>query len=654
MRRLTDQFISLTGIITVKTLVLFLTILLYSATGCKKSFLDVVPDNVATLENAFENRKEAEKYLATCYSYLPEVGPLNILFFGSDDIWSYSFNNASYNWPWKIAMGEQNIVGPYVNFWDGENSAIPYFKAIRDCNIFLEHMVDETGRRRIVDLNPEEQQRWIGEVKFLKAFYHFYLMRMYGPIPIVDKNLPIAATPAEVKVKRVPFDSCVNYVAGLLDEAAVDLPLNIKNRTTEYGRATKSAALFLKTKLLVMAASPLFNGNPDYAGFKDKDGVALFNPVNDAAKWQRAAAAGKEAVAACNAAGFQLYQFTGALTKLSDTTTIQLSIRGSVSAETDKNTEAIWALTGRNGGSLQNYAMPHNIDPRYKDTYLASFLSPTLKMAEMFYTDHGVPIDEDKTWNFSQRYTLRTAVHEERFNIQEGYTTAYLNFNRENRFYANLGFDGGIWYLQSSPSGTDENTFFVQAKKGQLQGQEGVELYNVTGYWAKNLTNWRFTQTQTSFQTQYYAWPVFKLDDLLLLYAEALNETGNADDAIDHLDRIRARAGLEGVRASWTKYATNPDKFTTKEGLRKIIQRERAIELCFQGERIWDLRRWKQAVEMQNQPVRGWDISQKTAALYYRPVVIHNQKFIAPRDYLWPVKEYNLTVNTNLVQNPGW
>jgi hypothetical protein len=633
-----------------------ITLLLTGTTSCKKNFLDVVPDNVATIDNAFSNRNEAEKYLYTCYSYLPSTGPVsNILFFGADDMWTYYYNNYSYQSPWKIARGEQSVVSPYVNAWDGENHAKPLFKAIRDCNIFLENMKSGNTYRKITDLGPDMQKRWIGEVMFLKAYYHFYLLRMYGPIPITDVNLPISATPEQVKVKRDPFDKVVDYISALLDEAAGFLPPEVQNKSTELGRITKPAALMLKARLLVMAASPLFNGNSDYANFKDKDGQLLFNPTFDQQKWVKAADACEAALDVTSSVGLKLYEFSDPFAKISPATAIQMNIRGSV---TEKwNTELIWGLTSNAGdaASLQSYAMIDRVDPSFsKATYLGSYLAPTMRMAETFYSENGVPINEDITWDYAQRFDLRTATHGERLNVQEGYTTARLHFNRENRFYASMAFDGAVWYLQNSPGGTDENGWTVQGKMGQAQGKQRDEFYSETGYWPKKLVNWKFVQTANGYDTERYPWPEMRLADLYLLYAEALNEIDKGNEAIVWLDRIRQRAGLKGVKESWTNYSNKPAKFTNKEGLRDIIHQERSIEMAFEGSRIWDLRRWKEAVTLQNLPILGWDVFQKTTSEYYRPRTLFSQTFVAPRDYLWPLKENDILINPNLVQNPGW
>ena len=622
--------------------------------------MNVIPDDIPTIDHAFSNQFEAEKYLHTCYSYPFTRGSgdpvvANIMLLGGDELWTYNGDNYRLESPWKIALGEQSKVNPLVNAWDGANHAPPMFRAIRDCNIFLENVQDES---KVLDLDPQMRQRWIAEVKFLKAYYHFILLRMYGPIPIVDKNLPISASPNEVRVKRAPFDEVVNYISSLLDEAASVLPTYIESTTTEAGRATKTAALMLKTRLLVMAASPLFNGNVDYTNFKDKDGVQLINPIYDVSKWQRAKEAGEEALNSASEGGFSLYEFSGNIGKISDSTRIQMNIRGAV---TEKwNSELIWGFTNHFEtaiAGIQNGAMAGQIDHRLTVTPMwSSYLSVPLRVAELFYTDNGVPIDEDKDWDYSKRYDLAVAANEDRFNIMVGYETAKLNFNRENRFYGSVAFDGAKWFMQNSPNGTDENTsFYVNGKVGERNGKQRDQYYNVTGYWPKKLVNWKYVQTNSgTYTTEKYPRPEMRLADLYLLYAEALNELGNGEEAIVWLDKIRLRAGLKGVKVSWLNHSNRSNKPSTTDGLREIIQQERMIEMAFEGSRIWDLRRWKLAEILQNMPIKGWDIFGSSSNDYYRIKTLYNMEFVAPRDYLWPIRESNLTVNPNLVQNPGW
>lgn len=620
-------------------------VLLY---GCN-DFLDVTPDNIATIDYAFRLRSTAERFLFTCYSYMPNQGSLNEnpALLGGDELWLVATNT---NNAWQIARGNQRVVNPYVNAWQGAQGSKDIYQGIRECNVFLENI------HLVPDMSDFEKARWIAEVKFLKAYYHFYLIRMYGPIVLIKENLPVSASPEEVRIPRSPVDECFDYVVQLLDEALPDLPDRIEFEVSELGRITKAINLSLKAKVLVTAASPLFNGNPDYKGFTNKDGTPLFNTTPDETKWEKAAAACKVAIDFCDSLGHELYTYQPQFSQynLSDTTITQMSIRNAFNEKW--NSEVIWANTSSQVVGLQANATPRGLDPALvASTGAQGNIAPPIKIAELFYSDNGVPIDEDITWDYSSRFKLRIPEFEHRYNLKQGYTTARLHFNRENRYYASLGFDGGIWYGQGRFDDSSDNLLFVSSKRGQPAAPINLSSYSTTGFFPKKYTHFQSViGTGSTFTRESYPWPVIKLNDLYLLYAEALNEVnGPSDEIYLYLDKIRARAGLPGVEEAWRNYSVNPNKYKTKEGLREIIHRERTIELMFEGQRFWDLRRWKKAVNELNKPITGWDLEQETAQGYYREKMIYNQTF-RTRDYLWPLNENTILANPALVQNPGW
>ncbi|MGV3766175.1 MAG: RagB/SusD family nutrient uptake outer membrane protein [Chitinophagaceae bacterium] len=622
-------------------------------TSCKK-YMDIVPDNVPTIDHAFSLRTQAQKYLATCYSYLPNnADPQgNVGFLGGDEIWFPSeyreFDTEI--WSWSIGRGYQNVTEPHVNYWDGSRYGVNTFQAIRQCNIFTENVSDPG---KVVDLSQPERERWLAEVKFLKAYYHYLLLRMYGAFPLMDVNIPVFAEPEEVKVSRVPFDSCVNYIVRLIDESMTSLPTFIADRNTELGRITVPIAKAIKARVLVLAASPLFNGNPDLAASKNNDGTLLYNNEYDQQKWIRAAQACKEAVEEAELQGFALYKFPPTSFKLSEQTITQLSIRQAICDRW--NTEKVWGNSSRLASRLQQTCMGRIASNAASNTSMRAMFSATMKMAEMFYTKNGVPMSEDKTLDFEDRYQLRTAVDSERYLIEPAYKTARLNFDREPRFYADLGFDGGTWYLYSSPTNSDSGTYVMRAKANQYGGSDIGGGINQTGYFIKKLVDWNFSFSDNGITIRSYEWPEVRLADLYLLYAEALNEADGAQDEVCALlNKVRERAGIPSVQEAWSQYSTNPNKYTNKTGRREIIKRERAIEMAFEGSRFWDLRRWKDAAYEMNQPVKGWTVTGTTDDTYYQVRTIYQQRFVSPRDYLWPIKLYNLSVNPNLVQNPGW
>ncbi|WP_316816291.1 RagB/SusD family nutrient uptake outer membrane protein [Pedobacter nyackensis] len=621
-------------------------------TSCKKSFLDVAPDNLARIENAFTLRAEAEKYLFTCYSYIPDDGNTvsNPAFLGGDEMCTPIVSRSN-SFAANIPRGNQNVVNPYYNYWDGTNESQSMFRGIRDCNVFIQNMKDMT---KVPDISLDERNRWIAEGQFLKAYYHFILMRAYGPIPTVDVSPNIDEPIENMKLSRMPVDSVTNFIVKYLDMAAVNLPDNIQNTANELGRLTRPAALAMKARVLVLAASPLFNGNPDYTSFKDKKGVQLINTTYDAKKWERAALACKTAITSCENAGLKLFEFPASLFKISDSTKRQMSLRNAVTQKW-QNSELIWGNSRSNTNNLQLITVGHfdGRNGRGGNAGAIADVGATMKMADQFYTANGVPISEDKILTFGDKTERRVGVQAERFNNILGYTSSRYNFDREGRFYASLSFDGGVWYQESSPSRTDENTYNIQSRLG---GTSSGTPLPITGYFCKKLVNWKFSWgDNNSIGIERYPWPTFRLADLYLLYAEALNEfSGPGDDVYEYLNRIRIRSGLKTVQEAWTTYSNNPGKYQSKDGLRSIIRQERTIELAMEGSRFWDLRRWKTASLELNGNVQGWDIQQSNPILYYRQLTFFSQRFVGPRDYLWPITENTLLVNENLVQNPGW
>jgi len=116
---------------------------------------------------------------------------------------------------------------------------------------------------------------------------------------------------------------------------------------------------------------------------------------------------------------------------------------------------------------------------------------------------------------------------------------------------------------------------------------------------------------------------------------------------------VRNRAGLDGVKASWAAYSKTPDKPNTKDGLRQIIHQERRIELSFEGQTGWDLRRWKELQGVLSRPLQGWNINEGSSINYYRPQTVIIPVF-GLKDYLWPISTQDVIVNENLTQNPYW
>ena len=645
-----------------KILILFVLIF----TSCEDDYLDVVPDNIATIDLAFNTRSTAENFLSTCYTYIPEHAHVeqNFSLLAGDEVWYYAENDFYMNneTSFRVAKGMQNSSSPYLNYWEGGRGAPrSLFNALRDCNIFLDNLVAVPG------LEEEERIRWLDEVKVLKVFYHFWLMQMYGPIPIVDTNIPVSAPSTETNVYRASIDEVVTYLTDLLDEVIVadNLPGLINYVYTEQGRITMPIAKALKAKILMLSASPIFNGNTDFSSLIDNQGNSLVNQSYDPQKWVLAKDALLDAIESAEANGHSLYQFNQQLPiigGISDQITQELSLRAAITEPF--NSEIIWAFSADWTGELQQWCQPRwTADHSALFGYTKKSHAPTLNMVETFYTRNGVPIDEDISWEYGNRFdVVQTPIldadnenyHE--FYIEDDYATAKLHTFREPRFYSTLGFDGGKWFSLET-----ENINFIphlNAKAGAPSGKQGFEIYSITGYFAKKLVHYENIISLEGSTIQGYSFPIIRLSDLYLMYAEASNETKAAPDAdvYEYIQKVRDRAGLDvggDLVNTWQMHSANPSKPSTKDGMRAIIHQERMIELALEGHRYWDLRRWKLAGEYFSKPIRGWNIFKPDVAGFYEVENIFYRNYLT-KDYLWPISQTELLRNPNLIQNPGW
>ncbi|MGV8136695.1 MAG: RagB/SusD family nutrient uptake outer membrane protein [Mangrovibacterium sp.] len=608
------------------------------------SYLDVVPDNIATIDNAFTDRNQAEKALFTLYSYLPEPGRPGAE--GRFDDMTWTEGPAFLNMYSMYVLRDGNRASnPYNDYWVGGLNGQPLFRGIRDCNTFLEKIDEARG------LDEFEKLQWIAEAKFLKAFYHFYLLQLYGPIPVVKNNVPITASNEEVMVKRLPIDTVFNYIYSLIDEAIPDLLPKIGDITLDMGRISRPVAMAMKAKIAVIAASPLFNGNTTYAGFKDQDGKPFFSQEYSADKWKFAVDMCKTAIDTCLYAGHDLYHFEPGNLALSEETQKIIEV-GRIF--TDKwNVEHIWGFTNPSAvSSVIDEYTGTPLDATHSN-FFRSIINPTLKASEMFYSKNGVPIDEDKDYDYAGRYDLVTTTAADSKFLQTGYTTVKLHRDRECRFYGSIACDGGWWYGLSKF--TETGQWPVNTKSGSVSGQRGAERFSCSGYYIKKLINMENSFNNTSYVYNKIDYPYLRMADLYLLYAEALNEwLDTPDDKVYHyVNLVRERAGLETVQVAWENHSLNPEKYQSKTGMRDIIRQERSIELAFEGHRFFDLRRWNMATTELNGAIRGWNYMGSTPADFYQPVWI-NSIVYNERDVLWPIASSELTKNKNLIQNPGW
>jgi hypothetical protein len=618
-----------------------------------ENYLDIVPDGTQELRLLFNRKETAYNALANSYSYLPQ----NDGTYSSYGLLSDELAVPVPKEPDAIRLmkGQQNVSSPLMGYWSGFGAIGKgqgsLWEGIRSCNTLIENI------DLVVDMTQKEKNQWKAEAKFLKAYYHFLLVSNYGPVPIIDVNLPISATDAEVRVERKTVDECFSYIVETIEEAINDLPEKVIGNN-DVGRIDQVIAKAIKAKVLLYSASPLFNGNTQYySNFINSKGEHFFNQNYEESKWNLAAVAAKEALDAAIEQGSSMYYFKGTA-PLFDTNNFQFKLvrdqyNHRFSITDPWNSELIWGnsapVTNGQYWQIQSPAMMK--DPTSSSVEASwQWLAPSLKMAETYYTKNGLPISEDLSFEYSDRYATANIAFNQRFYAQFGNRTAKLNLNREARFYASLGFDRGIIRTWGS-------IWNLKMRKGEVHGRvANTGDYLVTGYALKKLVH-QDSEGDAYNKAVTYPWPMARLSELYLNYAEALNEfSGPSAEVYNSLNVIRERAGIPNVEVAWSDVtiAATPNKHTNKEGLREIIQQERMIELAFEGHRYYDVRRWKLADLYFATPIKGWSVDEDSEANYYKIKDVSQRSFSTPRDYLQPISFTELSRNPNLIQNPGW
>lgn len=620
-------------------------------TGC--DFLDIVPDDTATLEDAFKDEDAARKFVYGCYAFQKGVntngrGPSDLRY----EVGPMSSNEllGSYHWTaqWfqfmKLTSGTDNSSSPVYDYWS------LYYQGIRHCYLFLDNIDKVVPVAMEPNVFEDSKKEWKAEVRFLIAYYHHCLLQYYGPI-VVSEGI------SNEKFPRLPLDQCVDKIAEWYDEAAISLPEN--RNTSNYGRATKLIAKSMKAKLLLYAASPLFNGNSDFVELKDKEGNLLISQTYDKEKWKKAMTASKEAITYAEALGYHLYKWTGndPLTKKPVADAFRqayLNTRYMIVDRENWESELIWGFTENGGNEIQSLTIPRGLDNRENQQGSPNGgISPSLTTVKLFYTSRGLAPEVDPSFPW-----------EKRMEVSDETNTCLLHMDREPRFYAAIGYDRGTYEFNGM--GTKEYTLRLKCGNGEeksslLGGGKNPEpngcigpnrrgndhLY--TGYALKKMVCPDGEATASKFSTKSYSWPMMRLADLYLMYAEACAEyTGSLDvDAKRYISLIHERAGI-------------PDQYHNASGtsLVESVRRERMIEFVFEGHWYNDLRRWKMAEEWYRNDKDGmWGLNEmgQTPEDFYKEVQCKNQPYIFQKsNYLMPIKTSYININSKLVQNPGY
>ncbi len=620
-------------------------------------FLDIVPDENTTDRDTYSGRDRGLGFLYSCYAYLPNpagtVGGLD-LFTGDEVVTAFEHELFS-----GFPKGNYTASSPVISYWD------TLFQGIRQCYVFLER-IDALP----ATTTPEEKADYKAQIKFLIAYYHYQLFRCYGPILLI-KELPDANAAVKDFPERRPLDECVEWIAAQLDEAAAGLPAtrntgSVLGGQSFYGLATSVMAKSVKAKLYLYAASPLFNGGTDYyTEFKNAEGQHLMPQTYDPQKWERARVAIKEAITLAESNGHALY--TNEAYRSTDQSANAYPEVGTVRKmrtltldwKSGPNPEVLMADTRGEG----YYDIQLKCSPRITNRGQgANGTSVTWAMLNRFYTKNGLPWDEDPAYKDTQKLSVVTIGADHAAYAKEGAQTVAFNLNREPRFYAWVGFHNGYYEILKGNGNTYDAArmpqrgrvllnFLKDGFNGRMSSGAGSSNnYSPGGYLNKKGTDPNMIMNESGPQRLVYPWPVIRLADLYLAYAEACVETSQLDEAKKYLDYVRVRAGIPTVETSWSGVAA-----LTQDKLRQIVRQERQIELYLENQNFWDMRRWLLAEQAFGVKAQGMNIESKTLEGFAQLTTIpYERKFEAPKNYLLPIPSADINRNPKLIQNPGY
>jgi hypothetical protein len=435
------------------------------------------------------------------------------------------------------------------------------------------------------------------EARFLRAWYYATLIKHYGGVHLVGDSLYNYTD--HIPGTRNTYADCVSYITSECDAAAQDLPL--VQSSINYGRASKGSCLALKSRVLLYAASPLFNGKPIGSG----NTTALVGyPSYDKQRWKLA----EDAAAAVIGSGGYSLNVDNSKAGLGFQTLFTLRY----------NTEYIFSLI-----------RPSNVDfealwdPPSRTGANGAF--PLQGLVDAFpMTATGLPItDPASGYDPKNPYLGRDPRLE--------YTVIHDQSPLQNRL----------------ASGVSPVNIFVGNFNGVSTGPDAVNVGTRTGYYTNKMMDPNAVANDFT-HTSNRCWPLMRYAEVLLNYAEAANEYegpgasgGNVYTAIES---IRKRAGL-------VKYQLPAG--LSQDAMRTYIQNERRIELAFEEHRFWDVRRWKIADQTDNILTMGMEVDRNGNNVTYKPFAVRQRNFRTAM-YLWPFPQSEVAKSPELVQNPGY
>ncbi|MCD8044580.1 MAG: RagB/SusD family nutrient uptake outer membrane protein [Tannerellaceae bacterium] len=627
-------------------------------TACS-DFLDNAPDGELTIEMVFSDKTRTEDWLAAIYNKIPD-GYYNSLrdhdAFGDDVSPSAGWEPYDWNCISKLnGNWTPSSKGGIDHFWND----LP--KSIRSAYIFLENA------RALPAQQVYEQDAIImkGEARFLIAYFYSLLVQSYGAIPLQTWLSNFDDSAEQLMIPQTPFDEAVEWIANELLEVSKILPASYTDNR-KYGRATSISALAVRARLLLFAASPLTNGNPDYKGFVNSAGEEVFNSVESADKWKLAAKASLDLINEAHANGYKLYQ------EFNDDGSIDpfLSYSNAMYTEFHQgNKEIIFVRTQSEYGNYARHAIPFGLNG-------AGGLGVTQTLVDDFFMSNGLPAitgytaDDKPIINTQSGYTetgfadddmimktqwIEGSQHAKKGQLEnivapKGVFNMY--YNREPRFYVSVLYNGAWLRI-----GNRESDFYTGGKDG-IGAAGGPWDAPQNGYLLRKRVH-PDTDVRANSYHPYRPSILFRLAEFYLSYAEALNETepNNTTEILKYVNLVRERAGIP-------TYGTGADQIPVPSGqaaMRTAIHRERRVELnCEPFIRFNDIRRLKQMDLVKNKKFYGMNAAGTVKsddpadpdAFFVR--THYFTRYFDDKNYWFPIPQAEIDKNPAVKQLPGW
>lgn len=575
----------------------------FTLTSCEDAFgdfLDKQPSNELTEEEVFSDWEMMVKFHYDTYNFLRHgAGRIKDSWLDSaTDLAETSYSTGGVRTTFNIgnyygSAGEAELTGTWEH----------YYRAIRKCNMIITRIESVPKEPSLSDTQyKQDKLNYTSEARFLRAYFYWELFLRYGAIPIVTEVLDPDGDLLSNYINRPTVkEYVVDFILKELKECEAGLlTYDEAWDSSQAGRIGQPMARALYSRIMLYMASPRFSA---------ESGIT----------WQQAADAAKSFIddyganfslfsttdADGNALGVEAYTNALLRTAYSGNNKEVIFYRNDVVIRWDAIKNDTPVGEGGNGGLCPSQNLVDMYD-------MADGSSPFAQ-----YDKTGAPV-----------YTNNTPA----INTASGYNEAKPWANRDPRLAATVLYNGVKW-----GNGT------INVVLGQRDNPIGNTNATPTGYYVRKYIPETILSAEHS-QSAYRLWTIMRYAEILLNYAEALNEAqGPGTEVYNMLDKIRHRAGISG------KIADRSDLTSSKDNMRNFIHKERTVELAFEEHRAWDVRRWNVAVEALSRPIYGVNVS--ADGTITRKVA--QSRVFENKMYLYPIPEGEVW-KTGIENNPGW